>query len=276
MKPLPAIALSGLLVAGLAGCDKPVDPKVESFIYPLAMGNQWVYDYQTITDYRGKKPNDTLTFSIAATVVGVDTILPGICSYTIRATSVLFDWPSPPPERHYVNLPDGMYVMRSHTGLSSLALPKQRGTGPSVMFRGRQYQDLRTLFTSLIGPLGADAAGQSGSADSLSLVLPYPQNRGQRWTGSRIGDDQIFGVDKQITGGETVKNSAGSFDCHVIRWIYDPPMEDFDVADFTSAEGLIRRRVEAHDMVISSYQFPYGADTADVVSTYELTSLQLH
>ena len=86
------------------------------------MGNQWVYDYQTITDYRGKKPNDTLTFSIAATVVGVDTILPGICSYTIRATSVLPEWPTPPPEHRYVNLSDGMYLQSSEIG-AGLELP---------------------------------------------------------------------------------------------------------------------------------------------------------
>jgi hypothetical protein len=276
MRPLFGVALSGLIVAGSLGCSKSVDSKVKSFIYPLAMGNQWVYDCQTITDFRGKKPNDTVTYSIAVTVVGVDTILPGVYSYTIRATSVPPDEKTPSPEKRYVNLPDGMYVIHTHTGLSSLALPKQRERGPSVMFRGRQYQDLRALLTSLIGPLGVDAAGQSGSDDSFSLVLPYPQSRGQRWTCTQVGDDHPFGVDKQITGSETVKNSAGSFDCHVIRWIYDPPMEDLDVLDFTSAEGLIRRRVEAHDMVISDYQYPYGGDTADVVFTHELTSLQLH
>lgn len=275
MKTRLVLAVSGMLVAVFVGCDKPVDPRVESFIYPLAMGNQWVYDYQTITDYRGKKPNDTVTYSIKAAVVRVDTILPGIYSYALLATSELPEWPTPPPEQHYLNLPDGMYLKRSYTG-TSMVLPKPHRAGHGVTFQGHQYEDLQTLLTTLIGPPGVAPASQSAVTDSFSLVLPYPQNLGQRWTCTQIGDDQIIGVDMLIAGAETVKNSAGSFDCHMIQWIYVPPMEDLAVVDFTSAGGLIRRRIEAHNLIEPSHEVPYDGDTVDIVATYELTSVQLH
>ena len=269
------IILFAALSIGVSGCDKPVDPKVKSFIYPLAMGNQWVYDYQTITDYRGKKPNDTLTFSIAATVVGVDTILPGIYSYTVDATSTLPEWPTPPPENRYVNLPDGMYLQSSEIG-AGLELPKQHAGGPAVMFRGRQFRGIQSLIASLVGPFDMASGGRSAWYDPLPLILPYPQHLGQRWACSPPGDDQTLRLDKQITGRETAKNSVGSFDCLLIHWIYDPPLEDIDLVDFISAEGLIRRRVEVRNLIMTDYEHPYGGDTADVISTYELTSLQLH
>ena len=272
MRPLIAMALFALM---LAGCSKSVDPKTKSFVYPLAMGNRWVYDYQTITDFRGKKPNDTVTYSSTVEVVQVDTILPGICSYTLRATSTFPDSLAPLPAKQYVNLPDGMYLRHSSTG-TSMVLPKQYGVRSPVMFRGRQYENLQTLLTTLIEPPELATSSSSGAADSYSLILPYPQSLGQRWTRAQVDDDQVIGLDMKIIGSTTAKNSAGSFECHVIQWIYVPPVEDLDVADFTSAEGLIQRRIEARNLIMTSYEFPYGGDTADVVSTYQLTSFHIH
>ncbi len=275
MKTRLVFALSGMLIAGIVGCDKPVNPKVESFIYPLAMDNSWGYDYQEIIDYRGTRTDDTLRYSIIATVVRIDTILPGIYSYTIRETSAAIGWPEPPPELSYANLPDGMYRLRPD-GQSSLALPKQRAGVPGVIFRGRRYKDTRTLIASLIDPAGMTSAVRSGLFDPLPLVLPYPQRLQQRWTYRAIGIGQGLGVDKQIVAFETAKTSAGSFGCHVIQWIYEPPLEGVDVVEFISAEGLIQRRVEVHDLVIPDYEHPYGGDTANAVTTYELTSVKLN
>jgi hypothetical protein len=276
MRWLTNAVLTATLLVGAIGCDKPVDPKVDSFIYPLAIGNRWTYNYQTITDYRSQKPDDTTTYSETVEVVRVDTILPGILSYALRASSNIPEWPGPPPERNYFNLTDGLYFRRSYIGVSTV-LPKQPGTGPAVSFHGRQFQSLQALLTALAGLLWVEPAGQSSMADSFSLVLPYPQSRGQRWTSTPVGDDNPLGVDKLIAGGTTVKNSAGSFECHVIHWIHDPPMEDLSVDDFTSAQGLIQRRIEVRNLIMSDYQHPYGnGDTADAVSTYELTSFELH
>ena len=144
------------------------------------------------------------------------------------------------------------------------------------MFRGRQFQGIQSLIASLVGPFDMASGGRSAWYDPLPLILPYPQHLGQRWACSPAGDDQVLRLDKQITGRETVKNSVGAFDCHLIQWIYDPPLKDLDLVDFISAQGLIRRRVEVDNLIMTDYEHPYGGDTADVISTYELTSLQLH
>ena len=88
MKPLIAIAISGLL---LTGCSKSVDSKSKTFTYPLALGNQWTYSVVQTWENRDPIRVDTVWSSsdtVNLTVVQVDTIRPGVLSYTIRGVDV--------------------------------------------------------------------------------------------------------------------------------------------------------------------------------------------
>ncbi len=47
-------------------CSGPTKPEHESFVYPLAVGNQWVYEYTEISTYSDSTPTDTVRYTMTA------------------------------------------------------------------------------------------------------------------------------------------------------------------------------------------------------------------
>ncbi|MBI5868482.1 MAG: hypothetical protein HZB43_09375 [candidate division Zixibacteria bacterium] len=281
MRTLLGITLAAILAAGLSACDKSVDPKVKSFTYPMAVGNTWIYEGQFIKDYRGKKPNDTLKYAVTAFIDRVDTILPGIYSYGYTETSTDSGARNPTDAALYADLPDGMYRLRTlqspdRLGQSRHSLPKTIQGGRCITLGGHQFTDVPSLVAALTGTSGIIATDQSEFADTLSLILPYPQSLGQQWTSWRRGSLYPWDGIRTIIGHETIKVATGWLDCHVIRLTYDPPMEDVEIFEYFAAEGLVRRTTSLKNLVDTDYQYPYGnGDTLDVVTSLELKSFEI-
>ncbi len=282
MRTLLGITLISILAAGLIACSKPVDPRVESFTYPLAVGNTWIYEGRFIKDYRGKKPNDTLKYAVTASIDRVDTILPGVYAYGFTETSTDSGARNPTDAALYADLPDGMYRIRTlrsqnRVGQSGHSLPKAVLGGRSITLGGHQFPDVPALLAALTGTSGVIAIDQSEFADTLSLILPYPQELGQQWTSWRKGSLYPWDGIRTIIGRETIKVATGWLDCHVIRLTYDPPVEDVEVLEFFAAEGLVRRTTSVKNILDSDYQYPYGnGDTLDVVTSLDLKSFEIH
>ncbi|NIP42944.1 MAG: hypothetical protein GWO41_17650, partial [candidate division Zixibacteria bacterium] len=56
-------------------------------------------------------------------------------------------------------------------------------------------------------------------------VLVYPLDLGMHWP-YRDWPQDIFHIEKQIIGWETVQVPAGDFDCFVVEWLYDRDFDD--------------------------------------------------
>src|SRR3989304_2013300 len=122
MKPLLAIAISGLL---FTGCSKSVDPKTKSFVYPLAMGNQWTYAHLGTMDYVDARKTD--------------------------------------PGGAYLNLPGGMYRSSSWEA-PSLALPRQVPHATGIVCGAYWFPDVHTLVAALTDPASQTRGRRAGPA----------------------------------------------------------------------------------------------------------------
>jgi hypothetical protein len=269
MKQLLAIAILGML---LTGCSKSVDSKSKTFTYPLALGNQWTYSVTLTWKHGDPIRVDTIWGNsgiVNLTVAQVDTIRPGVLSYTIRGIDVGSEMRDGIPERTYLNLPEGMYLLSRKTVMSinAGAIMPRRVPHPPDIVSGHPplagFPNAFGLAAALANPAGLITAQTADLADTLPLVLAYPQHTGLIWTYRDSSDARPSRVEKVIEGRETITTPAGSFDCWRIRFIFTPP-SDGDLVDYVSPEGLIRRRFEG--------RLWNGLWT----TTYDLTSFTLH
>jgi hypothetical protein len=249
MKPLLAIAILGML---LTGCSKSVDSKSKSFTFPLALGNQWTYSVVATLEHGDPIEVDTawnISDTVNLTVTQVDTIRPGVLSYTMSATDVGFEFIDGPPERTYLNLPEGMYLLSIKTAKyfnSGLVLPRRVPQPPGAISRDEpsaQPLNSRWLAAALPDPAGLVDCQADNPADTLPLVLAYPQRTGLFWTYRDSSDARPYRTDKVIEGRETITTPAGTFDCWRIRFIFTPSGGE-NFVDYVSPEGLIRRRIK--------------------------------
>jgi len=250
MKPLLAIVVLGML---LTGCSKSVDSKSKTFTFPLALGNQWTYSVWSTREYGDPIKVDTFwsnSDTVNLTVTQVDTIRPGVLSYTMSAIDVGYPMIDGPPERTYMNLPEGMYLLSIKTVNyfnAGLVLPRRVPQPPGAISRDEpsaQPLNSRWLAAALPDPAGMVDCQAADPADTLPLVLAYPQRTGLFWTYRDSSAARPYRTDKVIEGRETITTSAGTFDCWRIRFIF-APSDGVDVVDYVSPEGLIRRRIEA-------------------------------
>ena len=269
------LRLSMLMTAvGLAvACSGPTKPEHESFVYPLAVGNQWVYEYTEISTYSDSTPTDTVRYTMTARVILADTILPGIVSYTILEEGANQHGEEYTGFKAYVNMPEGMYAYyRSDPG-PQFVLPKHTGLG-----RVQNPVEYRLLWLTQPALFPFLELRLSGIEyyNPTPLLLPYPQRVGHRWSVLDTAVNGFFGIDQQIAGWETITTPAGAFDCVAIDWIHIPPLDDVEITSYFAAEGMIRRTVSVFDIDVTTYEFPYGTgETKDIYETYELVSYTL-
>jgi hypothetical protein len=249
MKQLLAIAILGML---LTGCSKSVDSKSKTFTYPLALGNQWTYSVTLTWDHGDPTIVDTIEGNSAivnVTVTQVDTIRPGVLSYTMRGIDAGSEMPDGPPERTYLNLSEGMYLLSRKTAMSNaqFVLPRRVPQPPGAISRDPPptgFPNAYAMVAALADPAGPTACNQAVPADTLPLVLAYPQHTGLVWTYYDSTDAWPYRIEKVIEGRETITTPAGSFECWRIRQISTPSLGRGDLVDYVSPEGLIRRRFE--------------------------------
>ncbi len=248
MKLLLTTAIAGLI---LTGCSKSIDSKSKSFSYPLALGNQWTYSCVLTWVHGSPIEIDTVpgnSASVILTVERVDTIRSGVLSYTLRGIDVGSEMIDGIPERKYLNLAEGMYLLSSKQVVSSAAgasLPRRIPHSPNALtgdVSSPQAPSIPWLGAALPDAPGLADCQAADPADTLPLILAYPQHTGLFWTFRDSSDMRPYRIDKVIEGREAISTPAGTFDCWRIRFIYTPSFGT-DIVDYVSPEGLIRRRI---------------------------------
>lgn len=262
-----AILMLGCLILGGGGCSKSTDPKPRPFVYPLTVGNEWVYETIEILEYLHGDVDTTARAVTTVTITGVDS---SGSDYRLTATYEPVDPPGVEiiSKRVYQNRDDGLVLLANCGTVSQY--PKRAAV-----------RDLRSSALApgfpcgLLFPLaGSPESGGCNPLiwlDSPALILAYPLEVGRSWLHS---EGPIGAIDRVITGTERVRTDAGSFDCFEIAWHYEN-LESLEVTDYFAEEGLIRRRAFSADMVIPTYENPFGGDTADVTFLTTLLSVSL-
>jgi hypothetical protein len=251
MRLISVIAISGVI---LAGCGKSidVDSESQSFTIPMACGNQWTYR-RTWTWDKGDPPtiHIGLSTTVAMTVDHVDTILPGVPAYVVRCSGVASDTFDRIPEQTYLNLSTGMYLLPPNTSSrcrqSFPMMPRHVPDSLSWMSDDQPFALFlmtHRLLATLAGPAGLTAVSETYPADTLPLILAYPQSPGQAWTHRDTCGIWEYQVERVIEEREMVTTPAGSFDCWRIRSICGPPFGGLTLVEYISDHGLIRRRME--------------------------------
>ena len=273
MQTLTRLIFVILATVYLVACSGPTEPDDQSFMYPLAVGNQWVYEYTEIWAYSDSTPTDTARFTITATVMSAQVILPGIVSYTIFESGKNQYGDTLQGFKAYVNRPEGMYAYyRSNPG-PQIILPKRNPVRSEL--KGIDERLGRLVQPSAF-PLPASSQSEIEYYDPTPLVLPYPQRVGHQWALLDSAANGGLGVDNRIAAWESITVAAGTFDCVSIDWIMKPPIADVEYSYHIAAVGVVSRSISLYDIEVADYSFPYGTgETADIYMKYELISYTL-
>jgi len=269
MHTVKRLSLAITATACLFACSGPTEPDNQSIVYPLAMGNQWEYNYTEIWTYSDETPPDTARFTVTAKVVASQSIVPGVVAYTIYEHATNQYDESVEGFKAYINRPEGMYAFyRSEPG-PTLVLPK----------RSLRVRTIDERLASVLSPMPFPAMATDFGIkyyDPAPLILPYPQRDRFRWTLFDSESNGGLGVDMQIDGWESVNVPTGTFNCVAIDRILVPPISTVEYRNYIGPVGLVARTVNAYDVGVGTYEFPWGDKTADISTTLELTSYTLN
>lgn len=262
-------ALAVLLAAPILACSGPTEPDHQSFYYPLAMGNQWVYDYMETRTYDDGTPPDTIRYTITASVVPARVAVVGEITHTILEDAISADGDTLKGSTTYYNELDGMYALAHSEPGPGLALPK---APPGISER---LTDERLTWTSRPSVLlpAAFSSAHDVIYDPPRRVFAYPQTVGYRWNVIDPEAEDGLALDKEFTGWERVTVPAGTFDCVAVKWYHLNLIGMVNVESRVASVGLVSRTIWMPDVAITDYSGPgEPVRRADVEITYTLRS----
>jgi len=240
-----------------SGCDNTTESTLDSFTYPLTIGNTWKYERQFKTVHVSpdslKGQLDFADTSVVDVAITQTVDLAGNDNTIEMMGLETADHGTFRGYYYYVENSDGLF----QTGYS--------GGGPVVMPKHKAIKEIRLAglsFSSLSELLNALTKGAvliHAKQDSVYLENPpvkalgYPLNEGKSWTYRSMP----WRMDKEITGNETIETDAGSFQCFKIRWLYDMDEngswdENISIIDHISEEGLVKRTMGISDITYTN------------------------
>jgi hypothetical protein len=257
------------MVAAAVGCSKSTAPEFHPFVYPLAVGNEWVYQRESITrDTQHVHPDDTARFTITVRVVQIDTLESGSIAFRLHAANV--------NEENTVEGEDDAWYQNRQDGLYCLGV-RNTNQSPNATFYARPKANVNdgrlcdhSAWDGLLPPfpLMVRSLGQfqtdSVWYDPPLLVLRYPLGGTWRY---RDSTDFLGWTDKTLTGTKKITTSAGSFDCYRINWSFQVSFRR-EVAEYFSEKGLIRRDWVMHDVDLTDSG---AVDSYDIVQLERIT-----
>lgn len=268
-----------ILFTILIGCEYSSDSNNDpepGFKYPTEIGNKWTYKHtwenfnfrpDSLTDLR---PIMDFTYYVEATK---DTILKDNIECIVFEQSEL-DFPYS-SQNYYNNTKDGFYEYAYRPTGGSMALPKNY-EAYNIEFAGRIFNDhadlVQFIENQIIDPRPPN--------DSLRYyenprpVLQYPMIENVEWLFNNEGP---FVMWKKIVGKEDVRTATGTFNCYKIFRRYeenefiDP--DSFEVYDYVSEKGLIKRTISFKNIAITSAESPEPIGYYDSSDEYILTDI---
>ena len=284
------IALLAIMVAlCLLGCGKATEPGSD-FVYPLAVGNEWQYNFTTeVSNIRGDSAAVMSLFTSfmagqsILTINDTVTVDDSIPTFTMQSYLVYTDAAFVDSGKTNLNnTPGGLYIFASErrTGMS---LHKPGATGLTLRQGDKYFSSPQELFAYWAGDIISPPAIPDKSATNTSdayqyyLTLAYPLAVSKTW----IAIEEVFGriTHKSIVDFKDITVPAGDFHAYTIRTDWEDllPMTGSPNPiryDYVSAEGLIKREIFNYDIHVLDETATELA-VIDFTTTYVLRSVEL-
>ena len=273
------IFLGLFLVFACIGCDdnKPTEPKLIQFTYPLEVGNHWeylglMYYDNFVFDSSGGQFNDTLVFFSSITVNRIDTLYDSVEVFILEETLLEL---SPGhidtfiTENYFANRDDGLYYYGytgSISGIGGTPLKLNRTT--RLSWNNHRYDSPYALYHNLTGQ--KELAGSSKAADFEETpikALCYPWKAYNRWTYREAGNP--FQIDKLYSGVTSVSIGPVVHRCNTVQWIYPESATPISGVDNYTTMGLVNRTFIVRDVMLQDYAMRNIAQ-ADLFMTLEI------
>ena len=276
-----SIILFIVILMSSIGCDNTTESKLDSFIYPLTIGNTWNYERQfKIYNVRPDSLKDQFEYAYTSVVEVTVTKMVDLTGYdnTIEMMAVeTSDFRTVTGYNYYLEQNDGMYLA-GYKSAGDIGMPKQKVI-KEIRLAGHSFSS----FAELLSVLTPETVLFNSKQDSVYLenppvkVLEYPLTEGKNWTFRPVGPP--WRIDKEIIGNETIETDAGSFECFKIRWLYDLDANgiwdtDIFIIDYLAEEGLVKRVVDIRDVPTTIGPFDEGALT-DYLEEFTLMEYSL-
>jgi hypothetical protein len=252
--------MSMLLLCSLAiSCEfsSDIEEARAEFRYPVQIGNRWSYHHEwdnynfrpdTLED---RRPDMTFEHNVE---VVKDTVL------NENTECLIFEWSEPNyndrARKFYKNDESGFYCY-AHTSGASISMPKNAGDY-QIKFAGKLFNDERQLAKYILNQMDqlTDYHDTIYFFDPPQTIYQYPVHANRMW----LYADNLFKIWKKVVGEEKVTTSAGSFDCYKILWVYESneyfPPDDFEIYEYVSDKGIIKKVLEFRNLAITSAESP--------------------
>ncbi|MBD3298038.1 MAG: hypothetical protein GF341_05230 [candidate division Zixibacteria bacterium] len=272
-------------VVAAHSCSGPTEPDPYDFRYPLAVGNQWVYDYNVTAVFGEDSVQQRESGLMGVIVSDTTTFFPGALQYTLTEFFGQFPGDSSITEPQfgspgggiYVNMKNGLYHVQTVSLGGWNVAPKRSADSCIVRIGSLEFSSVSDMIASLGAGLISPPLSASGEGSILRLSLPYPLELGQSWTYNDSAFGGVTVIKKSVADTtRTLKMNDVEIECYMVGWEYSGSISDIEITDCISDKGLISREIVFKDIAETSYIEPYGTgEFYDLHLTYDLSEYQL-
>lgn len=254
MRIFVVLLFCGLLFCACERDKSPFKPEAAVVVYPLQVGNQWVYQRLFYAfNFRPLDEGRTLPSDTVRATVTVNIIKEVMLQDSIKSVQFLEEYVensrSITDESYYSNKQGGLYFYAYRKAAGAPMIPK-KAAGTSILFNGQRFHHLSEITRLLTHAVVEPAADSLIYETPPLLCLKYPFSLNSQWTYRKVGP---FRIDKKIVAQEEVSVPAGTFSCYKIQWMFDLNSngawdENIVFYDHVCEKGLIRRSILYKDV----------------------------
>jgi hypothetical protein len=251
---VPGILL--ILVLGFGCTEKSASPEYLSS-FPMENGTQWVYDLVTVMQELEHEGSDR--------IIATDTFAQQMLSVWIAKDTVLNDTLLVKQFLSRINNEPLLMENYYRIDKNGLWVVAYRNPGVPFLKKGAALVEAPVYF-SLFGSSMQANDNSLHIYDEPRLALKFPLNLGVEWNYGTEEGLIDFRLDKKVSAFESVDLGHASALAFCIDYLYPPDsfFDDFEVKDWVSEQGLIKR-ID----VINGVQMDFDGE---FIGTYRLTN----
>ena len=237
----------------ILSCDKEKTDLKEIDGYPVAIGNEWLYDYSgKFLTASGEEKNYNYEIRVK---IEKDTVLNDTMNVLIFKA---FD--------SYPENVSTSYMFMDTAGLKNYAY---ENPGMNVFALNQPEQFLFQTFHTSIKKKSFNS--NDIFYESIPrLNLPLPLHGDSKWTYLEPSGSINWQIDKEVVGIENISLHGKNYTCFKVRWIYvkSSLSSTPEITDWICEKGLVKRVTVLKDASLTD---EYGAEIEQADVTEELT-----
>jgi len=245
-----------LLVLGFGCTEKTASPEyLNSF--PMENGTQWVYDLVSVMQELEHEGSDK--------IIASDTFAQQILSVWIAKDTVLND--TLPVKQFLSRMNNAPLLMENYYRIDESGLWAVAYRNPGAPFLKKGTGSVAApMYYSLFGSSNKVMDNSLHIYEEPRLALKFPLNLEVEWNYGTEEGLVDFRLDKKVSAFESVDLGHASALAFRIEYLYPPDsfFDDFEVKDWVSEQGLIKR-ID----VINGVQMDFDGE---FIGTYRLTN----